>query len=139
MNYKLIDLPLRGDQRGNLVFAQQGDHIPFAVQRIFYIYDVPQGAVRAGHAHRAQHQCLIMLSGSCRVAIEDGIDRSSVVLNSPRIALYAPPLVWLDIDEFSAGAMCLVLTSGLYDEADYVRERAEFVRLTANRGRSSPD
>jgi hypothetical protein len=139
MNHKLIDLPLRSDKRGSLVFAQQGDHIPFPVKRIFYIYDVPRGASRAGHAHRAQHQCLIMLSGSCHVNIDDGIDRSAVVLNSPRIALYVPALVWLDIDGFAAGSICLVLTSDVYDEHDYVRDYAEFRLLAGTRGVSSID
>jgi hypothetical protein len=78
-----------------------------------------------------------MLSGTCQVKIDDGIDRCAVVLDSPRSALYAPPMVWLDVDRFSAGSICLVLTSGVYDEADYVRERAEFERLSANRAASS--
>ena len=130
-DYKLIELPLRTDPRGNLVFAQEGDHIPFAVKRIFYIYDVPEGASRAGHAHRAQHQCLILLSGSCVVKIDDGARRSQVVLDSPRIALYVPPLTWLDIERFSARSICLVLTSDVYTEADYVRDYAEYARSAA--------
>jgi hypothetical protein len=139
MNHKLIDLPLRSDNRGSLGFAQQGDHIPFPVKRIFYIYDIPQGGSRAGHAHREQHQYLIMLSGSCRVKIDDGVERTAVVLNSPQVALYAPPLVWLDIDGFSAGSICLVLTSDVYSEGDYVRDYAEFKRLTGTRGAASND
>lgn len=131
--YKLIELPLRGDPRGNLVFAQEGDHIPFPVRRIFYIYDVPEGASRAGHAHRAQHQCLILLSGSCIVSIDDGAHRSQVVLDSPRLALYVPPLMWLDMECFSAGAICLVLTSEVYTEADYVKDYSEYTRLATQR------
>lgn len=134
MNHKLIDLPLRSDNRGSLGFAQEGDQIPFPVKRIFYIYNIPQGGSRAGHAHREQHQYLIMLSGSCQVKIDDGLERAAVVLNSPQVALYAPPLLWLDIDGFSVGSICLVLTSDLYDERDYVRDYAEFKRLTATRG-----
>jgi hypothetical protein len=132
-DYKLIELPLRSDPRGNLVFAQEGDHIPFPVKRIFYIYDVPEGASRAGHAHRAQHQCLILLSGSCAVKIDDGARRSQVVLSSPRVALYVPPLTWLDIERFSAGSICLVLTSDVYTEGDYVRDYSEYARLAATR------
>jgi hypothetical protein len=131
MTHRLIDLPLRADERGKLVFAQQGDHIPFPVKRVFYIYDVPAGAARAGHAHRAQHQCLIMLAGSCRVRIDDGRHRSTLVLDSARTALYAPPLTWLDIDGFGAASICLVLVSDVYDESDYVRDYAEFSRLSA--------
>jgi hypothetical protein len=139
MNHKLIDLPLRSDNRGSLGFAQQGDQIPFPVKRIFYIYNIPQDASRAGHAHRAQHQYLIMLAGSCHVKIDDGIDRAAVLLNSPQVALYAPPLMWLDIDGFSTGSICLVLTSDVYDERDYVRDYAEFRRLAGTRGVSSID
>ena len=137
-DYRLIELPVRSDPRGNLVFAQQGDHIPFPVKRIFYIYDVPAGASRAGHAHRAQHQCLIQLSGSCAVKIDDGARRSQIVLNSPRIALYVPPLTWLDIESFSAGSICLVLASDVYTEADYVRDYREYARLAAT-GRDGRD
>ncbi|HTY54925.1 MAG TPA: FdtA/QdtA family cupin domain-containing protein [Candidatus Binataceae bacterium] len=133
MSYRLIELPLRSDKRGNLVFAQQGDHIPFPVKRIFFIYDVPEGATRAGHAHRTQHQCLILLSGSCLVKIDDSARRLQVVLDSPRTALYVPPLTWLDIDGFSAGSICLVLTSDVYDAADYVRDYAEYAHLAAMR------
>jgi hypothetical protein len=132
-DYKLIELPLRSDPRGNLVFAQQGDHIPFAIKRIFYIFDVPAGASRAGHAHRDQHQCLILLSGSCAVKIDDGARRSQVVLNSPRIALYVPPLIWLDIESFAAGSICLVVTSDVYTESDYVRDYAQYAHLVATR------
>lgn len=136
MNHKLIDLPVRSDERGSLGFAQEGDHIPFAVRRIFYLYGIPAGGKRAGHAHRRQHQYLIMLSGSCRVQVDDGADRRTVVLNSPQVALYAPPLRWLDIDGFSATSVCLVLTSDVYDEGDYVRNYEEFKRL-AQSDRSS--
>jgi dTDP-4-dehydrorhamnose 3,5-epimerase-like enzyme len=139
MRHKLIDLPLRSDKRGNLVFAQESDQIPFAVKRIFYIYDIPRGGSRAGHAHRQQHQYLIVLSGSCRVRIDDGRDRTEVRLDSPQVALYAPPLLWLDIDDFSAGSVCLVLTSDIYDEGDYVRDYAEFTHLTGAGGLSSVD
>lgn len=139
MKHKLIDLPLRSDHRGSLVFAQEGDQIPFPVKRVFYIYGIPQGSSRAGHAHREQHQYLMMLSGTCRVRLDEGLDHAAVSLDSPQVALYAPPMTWLDIDGFSAGSICLVLTSDLYDERDYVRDYAEFKRLAASRGVSSTD
>jgi hypothetical protein len=132
-SHTLIELPLRSDPRGNLVFAQQGDHIPVPIKRIFYIYDVPEGAARAGHAHREQHQCLILLRGSCVVRIDDGSSRSQLVLDSPRVALHAPPLIWLDIEHFAAGSICLVLTSDVYTESDYVRDYTEYTRLAATR------
>lgn len=130
MKHKLIDLPVRRDERGNLGFAQERDHIPFEVRRIFYLYDLPEGCKRAGHAHRRQHQYLILLSGSCEVKIDDGTEYATVALNSPQVALYAPPLNWLDIHRFTAKSICLVLTSDVYDESDYVRDYAEFRRLT---------
>jgi len=134
MDHKLIDIPLRSDKRGSLGFAQEGDHIPFAMKRIFYIYGVPEGGSRAGHAHRQSHQFLIMLSGHCQVIIDNGLERTAVLMNSPQVALYTPPLIWLDIDGFSAGAICLVATSDVYDERDYVRDYPEFKRLTATFG-----
>ena len=130
MRHELVDLPLRSDKRGRLGFAQQGGHIPFPVKRVFYIYDIPRGASRAGHAHRTQHQFLIMLAGSCEVEVDDGTDRNRVELNSPQVALYAPPLVWLDLSGFADGSVCLVLASDLYDERDYLRDYEEFRRLT---------
>jgi hypothetical protein len=130
MNHKLIDLPLRSDHRGSLGFAQDGDQIPFPVKRIFYTYNIPEGGSRAGHAHRQSHQFLIMLSGSCQMKIDDGAGRTEVLMNSPQVALYTPPLIWLDIDAFAAGSVCLVLASDVYDERDYVREYSEFRRLT---------
>jgi hypothetical protein len=137
MDHKVIALPLRRDDRGSLGFAQEGDQIPFSVKRVFYLYDIPPDGSRAGHAHRAQHQYLMMLSGKCRVKIDDGMGRAEVLLDSPQVALYVPPLIWLDIDGFTAGAICLVLASDVYDERDYVRDYAEFKRLAGTRGVSS--
>jgi hypothetical protein len=139
MRHKLIDLPLRSDDRGSLGFAQEGDHIPFAVKRVFYIYGIADGGSRAGHAHKESHQLLIMLSGSCRVAIDDGMGRTTVLMSSPQVALYTPPLIWLDIDGFAAGSVCLVLASDVYDERDYIRQRAEFERLAGAHHLASTD
>jgi hypothetical protein len=132
MRHELIDLPLRSDKRGRLGFAQQGEHIPFSVKRVFFIYDIPRGGSRAGHAHRTQHQYLMMLAGSCEVGVDDGTNRDRVRLNSPQVALYAPPLLWLDLTGFTDGSVCLVLASGLYDERDYLRDYEEFRRLTGS-------
>jgi oxalate decarboxylase/phosphoglucose isomerase-like protein (cupin superfamily) len=132
MRHELIDLPLRSDKRGRLGFAQHGDHIPFPVKRVFYIYDIARGASRAGHAHRTQHQFLIMLAGSCKVVVDDGANRGNVELDSPQVALYAPPLMWLDLAGFTDGAVCLVLASGVYEESDYLRDYEEFKRLTGS-------
>lgn len=128
--HTLVDLPERVDPRGTLSFGQQGDHIPFAVKRYFVLYGVPEGSSRGGHAHRAQHQFLIMASGSAKIAVDDGKSRAEVLLDRPNFALYAPPMLWLELRDFSQGAVCLVLVSDVYSENDYIRDRAEFLRLT---------
>jgi dTDP-4-dehydrorhamnose 3,5-epimerase-like enzyme len=127
----MIELPERADARGVLTFAQEGDHIPFAVKRFFAIYGVAEGASRGAHAHRTQHQFLVMLSGKSVITVDDGADRAAVVLDRPCLALYAPPMLWLELDGFSTNAVCMVLTSDIYSERDYIRDRAEFTRLAA--------
>lgn len=125
--WRLITLPQRGDSRGMLGFAQEGREIPFHVKRLFYLYAVPPGASRGSHAHREQHQLVMMLSGSCEILLDDGTARHTLVLGSRSEALYVPPLVWLELSGFSgAGSVCAVLTSGLFDERDYIRDYAEF-------------
>ena len=126
---RLIELPERIDARGALTFAQQGDHIPFTVKRFFALHGVVEGASRGGHAHREQHQFLVMLSGQATVTVDDGVGRTPILLDRPNLALYAPPMLWLELDGFSAGAICMVLTSDVYEETDYVRDRAEFLCL----------
>jgi len=128
--HRLIELKEIADARGNLVFAQEGDHIPFPVRRIFTLYGIPEGMARGGHAHRAQHQLLMLMAGACTVAIDDGKNISRVHLDRPNLLLHVPPMLWLDLTDFSFGAVCEVLASGLYDEADYIRDQAEFRRLT---------
>lgn len=133
-HHRLIELKEIADARGKLVFAQEGDHIPFTVRRMFTLYGIPDGMARGGHAHRAQHQLLMLMAGACTVSIDNGESVSSVRLDQPNQLLYAPPMLWLDLTDFSPGAVCQVLASGLYDEADYIREPAEFRRLaTAQR------
>jgi dTDP-4-dehydrorhamnose 3,5-epimerase-like enzyme len=126
--HRIIELPRRADERGALVFAQEPDHVPFAIKRFFALVGVKGD--RGGHAHRAQHQFLVMLAGSVTVTVDDGATRTPVVLDRPNLALHAPPMLWLDLDTFSAEAVCMVLTSDVYSEADYIRDRAEFLKLT---------
>lgn len=128
----LLQFPEIRDARGNLTFAQ-GAHLPFPVQRMFLLYDVPQGMARGGHAHRAQHQLLVMTGGRVDVSASNGTQVEHFTLDRPSAALYAPPMLWLELSGFSANATCLVLTSAPYDEADYVRDAAEFERLTGTR------
>lgn len=129
-SHRLIELPERADSRGALTFAQEGSQLPFSVKRFFALYGVAPGAGRGGHAHRAQHQFLVMLAGSVTVTVDDGQTRTPLRLDRPNLALYAPPMLWLDLDGFSEGAVCMVLTSDVYSEADYIRDRAEFLALT---------
>jgi oxalate decarboxylase/phosphoglucose isomerase-like protein (cupin superfamily) len=127
-HHSLLELPQRRDARGALTFAQ-GPNLPFIVQRLFVLYYLTPGAERGGHAHRQQHQLLFMMHGSARVAIENGRGRESVLLDRPSLALYAPPMLWLELSDFSPGATCAVLSSGAYDEVDYIRDYAEFGKL----------
>ena len=130
-HHRLIELKEIADARGKLVFAQEGDHLPFPVRRIFTLYGIPEGMARGGHAHRAQHQLLMLMAGSCTVSINNGESVSKVHLDRPNYLLYAPPMLWLDLTDFSSGAVCQVLASGLYDEADYIRDQAKFQQLAS--------
>lgn len=127
--HRLVTLPERVDARGALTFGQQGDHVPFAVKRFFVIHAVAKGAGRGGHAHREQHQFLAMLAGRATVTVDDGVTRTEVLLDRTNLALYVPPVLWLELEAFSADAVCMVLASDIYLESDYVRDRAEFLRL----------
>ena len=115
------------------MFAQDGDHIPFTVRRIFAIYDVMAGATRGGHAHREQGQFLIMLLGSCLIEWDDGDTVTAERLDLPTQGLYVPPGTWITLKEFSPSAVCLVLASDHYNEGDYIRDYAEFRQITSRR------
>lgn len=131
---RLIELPRITDQRGNLTVIESGRHIPFEIKRVFYLYDVPGGATRGGHAHRALHQVLIAMSGSFTVTVDDGGRRKKFRLNRSYFGLYMPPLIWREIDDFSSGSVCLAVVSDFFDEADYYRTYEEFLdRVAAER------
>ena len=127
--YRLIELPQRMDARGSLVFGQAEDQISFPVRRFFALYNVAPGASRGGHAHRAQHQFLVAIAGKVTVVVDNGKQRQSVRLDRPNLALHAPPMLWLELEDFSEGACVLVLASDLFVESDYIRDRSEFERL----------
>ena len=124
----IINLPKVTDPRGNLTFIEGGRHLPFEFKRIFYLYDVPGGAWRAGHALKACHQFLIAATGSFDVIVDDGMERQRYHLNRSYYGLYVPPLIWREIDNFSSGSVSLVLASEYYAEDDYFREYKEFVK-----------
>lgn len=125
---RVHELPKITDVRGNLTFVESERHVPFPVRRVFYLYDIPTGASRGAHAHRQQHQFLICLSGSFDVELDDGTDRARVHLNRPWKGLHIPPSIWAAEVNFDAGSVCVVLASEHYDEADYIREYADFLR-----------
>ena len=123
----LIDLPRVNDPRGNLTFIEGGRHVPFELKRIFYLYDVPGGAMRAGHALKRCHQFIVATSGSFDVILDDGAERKRFQLNRSYYGLYVPPLVWREIDNFSSNSVCVVLASETYDESDYYRDYEDFL------------
>jgi dTDP-4-dehydrorhamnose 3,5-epimerase-like enzyme len=124
---KIIDLPKIADQRGNLTFIEGGHQIPFAIQRVYYLYDVPGGSERGGHAHKELHQLIIAISGSFDVILDDGENKKRVHLNRSYNGLYVCPMIWRELCNFSSASVCLVLASNNYDEADYYRDYDEFM------------
>ena len=128
LQYRKITLPEFGS-RGRLMFAEESRHVPFGIKRIFAIYDVPADGMRGRHAHRAQEQFIIMLSGMCKLTVDDGLTRAEESLSRPTEGIYIPAGLWLELSEFAQGSVCLVLASGPYDEHDYIRDYAEFKRF----------
>ena len=124
---KLLSLPIRNDPKGNLTFVEQNVHVPFEIQRVFYIYDVPTEESRGAHAHKELHQFLICLSGSFDVIMDDGSNRGTVHLNRPWKGLYIPPMIWAGEVNFDSNALCLVLASAPFNESDYYRDYEEFL------------
>jgi hypothetical protein len=125
---KIIELPKIVDRRGNLTFIEGGSHIPFVIQRAYYLYDVPGGAERGGHAHKGLHQLIIAMSGSFDVMLDDGNEKKRLHLNRCYKGLYVCPMIWRELNNFSSGSVCMVLASNKYDEQDYYRDYAEFTR-----------
>ena len=129
---QIIELPKITDPRGNLTFVEENKHIPYDIKRVFFLYDVPGGENRAGHALKTCHQLLIAASGSFTVSLDDGTKKKTFHLNRSYYGLSIPPLMWREIDNFSSGSVCMVLASEFYSEADYYRKYDEF--LNAVRG-----
>jgi len=123
----MVDLPKITDPRGNLTFIEGGRHVPFDIRRVYYLYDVPGGAERGGHAHKALHQLIVAMSGSFDVVLDDGYDKKRIHLNRSYNGLYVCPMIWRELDNFSSGSVCMVLASNHYDESDYYREYQDFL------------
>lgn len=116
------------DRKGNLTVVGNGIDVPFDVKRVYYLYDVPGGESRGGHAHKALYQLIVAASGSFTVTLDDGTDKKTFVLNRPYTGLFVIPGIWRSLDDFSSGAVCLVLASEKYDESDYIRDYEVFLK-----------
>jgi WxcM-like, C-terminal len=125
---KIIDLPKITDPRGNLTFIEGARHVPFDIKRVYYLYDVPGGAERGGHAHKNLHEFIIALSGSFDVILNDGIEKQRFHLNRSYYGLYVCPMVWRELDNFSSASVCMVLASAPFEESDYFRDYDRFAQ-----------
>lgn len=124
-----IEFPKISDPRGNLSFVEGGRHIPFDIRRVYYLYDVPGGASRGGHAHKTLHQLVVAMAGSFDVELDDGNEKKRFHLNRSYYGLYVCPMIWRELDNFSSGAVCMVLASHLYEEDDYLRDYQEYISI----------
>ena len=122
----IIELPKINEPRGNLTFIEGNRHVPFDIKRVYYLYDVPGGSERGGHAHKELQQFIIAMSGSFDVILDDGREKRIFHLNRSYYALYIPPMIWRELNNFSSGSVCLVLASAHFEEADYYRNYHEY-------------
>ncbi len=129
---QIVNFPKITDVRGNLSFIEEHSQIPFEIKRVYYLYDVPSGATRGGHAHKTLEQMVIALSGSFDVVLDDGTDRRNFFLNRPHYGLYIPPGIWRELENFSSNSVALSLVSKPYDESDYIRNYTVFKRMMKN-------
>ncbi len=130
---RIIEFPKIHDPRGNLTFIEGQRHVPFDIKRVYYLYDVPGGESRAGHAHKALEQVLVAMSGSFDVLLDDGFNKKRFHLNRSYFGLYVANRVWREIDNFSSGAVCMALASAPFEEADYYRDYGQFIEAVTIR------
>ena len=127
MNIEIIDIPKIEDYRGNIAVIEDVV-LPYQIKRVYYLFDVPSSSKRGGHAHKAQFACLIAISGSFDVILNDGKNKQTVTLNKPYKGLLIKSNIWRELENFSSGAVCLVIASDVYDEDDYIRDFNEFLQ-----------
>lgn len=132
----LIDLPRLDDERGSLSFVEGSVHIPFDIARIYYLYGVPEATKRGGHAHKQLSQLIFAVSGSFDIVIDDGQIAKRVTLSTPDQGLYVCPMIWRDLENFSKGAVCMVLASNIYDAEDYISDYRDYLVEKSNPGNS---
>ena len=132
---RLVELPKITDPRGNLTFVESRRSVPFGIARVYYLYDVPGGATRAGHGHRALSQLMIAMSGSFDVVLDDGREKRKFHLNRSYQGLYIAPLIWRELENFSSGSVCMVLASAYYDESDYFYDYEDFMKAVKTQQR----
>lgn len=125
---RIIELPKIHEPRGNLSFVESNNHIPFGIERVYYVYDVPGGSDRGGHAHKGLHQLIIAMSGSFDITLDDGKDKKKFHLARSYYGLYVCPMIWREIDNFSSGSVLMVLASNKYSEDDYYRNYEDFMK-----------
>jgi dTDP-4-dehydrorhamnose 3,5-epimerase-like enzyme len=124
-----IDFEIIGDERGSLISLEENGNIPFSVKRVYYIFDTKQGVSRGYHAHKNLEQIIVCVSGSCRILLDDGVTRESIILNSPKHGVYINNNKWREMHDFSDNCVLMVLASNIYEESDYIRSYDEFLRL----------
>jgi dTDP-4-dehydrorhamnose 3,5-epimerase-like enzyme len=126
---KILQLPKIYDHRGSLTYIEEKYHVPFEIKRIYYLYDVPGGESRAGHAHFELEQLLVAMSGSFDVTLDDAMTRQKFHLNRSYVGLFIPKMIWREIDNFSSGAVCMALASAYYAESDYIRDYGKYLAI----------
>lgn len=126
---QIIDLPKFLDARGNLSFVEQGNHIPFEIRRTYWLYDVPGGEARGGHAYKENQEFIVALSGSFDVVLDDGNEKKAFTLNRSYYGLYVPKGLWREMENFSTNSLAMVLSSTDYDANDYIRDYDEFLKF----------
>ena len=134
-----LDLPRHYDRRGSLTPIYGGEHVPFDIARTYFLYDVPGGETRGGHAHRELQQLVVAVMGAFDIVLDDGLHRKTVRLDRAYFGVYIPRMIWRELENFSSGGICLCLASTPYDEADYIRDYDQFVALKGTAaGENSP-
>jgi len=129
---RLINFPTIAETRGNLSFVEGNKHILFPIKRVYYLYDVPSGATRGGHAHKTLEEVIIALSGSFDVVLDDGVKKKRFFLNRPFYGLYVPSGLWRELENFSSNSIAFALTSDFFDEEDYIRNYEVFKKMVVN-------